>query len=280
MSETWLPKRTRKPGDGWCEYRLKFRTELPLTYLVSARTSVMGKRQNLRGCKSMQFLKYSSPMFLFLLFSGAVVAVDIRLDDGKPSAADIAVREQLSKRLEEIAGDPKRYDDAIYYGQRRATLCKVCHGADGNSVREGTPNLAGQDPVYIVDQFNRYADGRRVDYWMGSLASSFSDEDKIQLAIFYSVQKTIPAGGGDASLIEQGGKLYRKHCVECHGEDGKSEEGYARLAGQRPEYTAKMLREFRSPDGRRFNPMMYARAFMLSSEQEIDAVAYYLANLE
>jgi cytochrome c553 len=215
-----------------------------------------------------------------MLTGQAGTAADLKLDDGQLNAADLVARQQLAQTMEEISASPERYEDALYHGQRRASLCKVCHGDDGNSIREGTPNLAGQDPVYIVDQFNRYADGRRIDYWMGSLAASFSDEDKIKLAIFYAAQATKPAGGGNESLIERGKQIYRSLCAECHGEDGRSKDGYARLAGQRPEYTAKMLKEFRSPAGRRYNPLMYARAFMLRSDEEIEAVATYLAHLE
>lgn len=217
---------------------------------------------------------------MVMVVSGMATAAGLQLDDGKPLATDLAVREQLQRRLDEIAADPESYRKAMYFGEMRSTLCKVCHGADGNSVREGTPNLAGQDPVYIVDQFNRYSDGRRKDFWMGSLASGFSDDDKIKLAIYYAEQPMRPAGGGDPSLIPRGRELYQAHCVECHGEDGRSREGYARLAGQRPEYIAKMLREFRSPAGKRFNPAMYARAYMLRSDEDILAVATFLAHLE
>jgi cytochrome c553 len=217
---------------------------------------------------------------LGLLLIPAVLAAEPATDDGQPHPGDLAVREQLQQRLDEIAADPQAYADAVYYGELRATLCKVCHGPDGNAVREGTPSLAGQDPVYIVDQFNRYGDGRRKDYWMGSLASGFSNEDKIKLAIFYTEQAMKPAGGGDPRLLERGRTLYQNNCVECHGADGRSKAGYARLAGQRPEYTVKMLKEFRSPQGKRFNPVMYGRSYMLKSEQDIEAVATYLAHLD
>jgi cytochrome c553 len=224
--------------------------------------------------------KTLSALLCGLLHCLAALAADLPLDDGTPNPADLVVREQLRQRLNELAAAPGEYRQALYDGELRATLCKVCHGADGNAVREGTPSLAGQDPVYIVDQLNRYADGRRRDYWMGSLSSTFSDEDKIKLAIFYSEQTMTPARGGDTRLLERGRQLFQDNCSECHGADGRASEGYARLAGQRPEYTIKMLKEFRSPQGRRFNPLMYARAFMLKSEQDIVAVATYLAHLE
>lgn len=219
-------------------------------------------------------------LLLGILMSFAAMSADIRLDDGKLKASDLALRAQLSQRLAEIKADPKLYEDALYFGELRSTLCKVCHGKDGNSVREGTPNLAGQNPVYIVDQFNRYADGRRLDYWMGNLATRFSDEDKIKLAVFYSVQSAKPARGGDDQLIGRGERIYQTYCVECHGTDGRSTKGYARLAGQRPEYTIKMLKEFKTPKGKRFNPSMYARANMLRSDKDVKAVATYLAHLE
>lgn len=215
-----------------------------------------------------------------LLAGFATSAAELALDDGKPSQADLAVREELRLRLDRVAANPKAYADAMYEGELRATLCKVCHGPDGNAVREGTPSLAGQDPVYIIDQFNRYGDGRRKDYWMGSLARGFSTEDKIKLAVFYAEQPMKPARGGNPQLLERGRTLYQNNCIECHGADGRSKEGYARLAGQRPEYTVKMLKEFRSPQGKRFNPVMYPRAFMLKSDRDIEAVATYLAHLE
>jgi len=214
------------------------------------------------------------------LVCGLSIAAEPGTGDVAVPQADLALREQLQKRVEQIAADPERYREAMVEGELRATLCKVCHGADGNAVRDDTPNLAGQDPVYLVDQFNRYADGRREDFWMGSLTSSFSDEDKIQLALYYSEQPMRPAGGGDPALMAQGRQLYEAHCVECHGADGRSRDGYARLAGQRPEYTARMLREFRSATGRRYSPIMYPRAYMLKTKQDILAVATYLAHLE
>jgi cytochrome c553 len=215
-----------------------------------------------------------------VLLNCPATAADLGGDADAQVAADAALRQRLQQRIDELAADPEAYQKAMVEGGYRTVLCKVCHGEDGNAVRDGTPNLAGQDPVYIVDQFSRYGDGRRQDFWMGSLVKNFTEEDKVNLAIFYSEQAMQPAGGGDITLIARGKTLYTEHCVECHGVDGRSEQGYARLAGQRPEYTAKMLREFRSATGKRFSPIMYPRAYMLKTEQDIAAVATYLAHLE
>jgi cytochrome c553 len=195
-------------------------------------------------------------------------------------AADMAVQQELNQALAQITSDPQALDDAMYWGELRASLCKACHGDDGNSQREGIPSLAGQNPIYLVDQFQRYGNERRKDYWMGSLAKSIKREDKIKLAIYYSRQQMKPAGGGDPQLLEHGRQLYAKLCTGCHGDDARGPEGYARLAGQRPEYIVKMLEEFRVADGKRFNPWMYGMANLLTSDRDRLAVATYLAALE
>lgn len=195
-------------------------------------------------------------------------------------AQDLAVQKQLGKELERVTNDPKALDEAMYWGELRASLCKTCHGEDGNSQREGIPSLAGQNPVYLVDQFQRYGTERRKDYWMGNLAKTIKLEDKIRLAIYYSQQTMRPAGGGDSTLLAHGKQLYKDLCTDCHGEDARGPEGYARLAGQRPEYIVKMLEEFRTASGKRFNPWMFGMANQLRSDRDRLAVATYLANLE
>lgn len=200
--------------------------------------------------------------------------------DFQTKEADLALREKLAARIDELTRDEAGKARLVRDAQRRITLCKACHGVDGNAIVENVPSLAGQNPVYLVDQFMRFGDGRRYDYTMSSLATVISDEDKIKLAIYFSEQPMIPAGGGDLSLLPRGEDRYRKLCVDCHGEDGRgAEKGYARLAGQRPEYVVKMLKEFKDSTGRRSNPWMTARAGALS-ESDMWAVATYLANMK
>jgi cytochrome c553 len=192
---------------------------------------------------------------------------------------DLQLRKTLEKRIEAVSKSKKMRKQMIREGRERTVLCGTCHGTDGMAVQPLAPNLAGQNPVYIVDQFQRFGDGRRNDYLMSNLAKTFSFEDKIKIALYYSDMEMKPSGGGNPELLAEGRKIYSEVCVKCHGEDARGQEGYARLAGQRHDYVVKMLKEFRDRTGRRINVWMSGVAIRLS-DRDMDAVATYLANLE
>jgi cytochrome c553 len=114
---------------------------------------------------------------------------------------------------------------------------------------------------------------------MSSLAKTLNEKDKIKIALYYSTMEMKPSQGGKPELLSKGQRLFKEICVNCHGDDGRGKEGYARLAGQRFDYVVKMLKEFRDRTGKRFNVWMTGVAIRLS-DQDIDALATYLANLE
>jgi cytochrome c553 len=196
--------------------------------------------------------------------------------------------EKLKKRLEariaEVTRNPAQLRAIIDEGRERTVLCGHCHGKDGIAIqRPGlkriVPNLAGQNPVYIIDQFKRFEDNRRQDFMMGGLAKNFTEEDMIKMAIYYSRMRPKTAGGGRADLRAKGKQIFSQICVGCHGADGKGQEGYAMIAGQRPDYVVQMLKTFRDDRERRVNPWMTGVALGLSDE-DMEAVASYLANLK
>ncbi|MBT3012344.1 MAG: c-type cytochrome [Candidatus Thiodiazotropha sp. (ex Lucina aurantia)] len=192
---------------------------------------------------------------------------------------DLKLRKSLESRIEAISNNGKLYKQMVKEGRERTILCNSCHGKDGIAVQPLAPNLAGQNPVYIVDQFQRFGDGRRNDYLMSNLAKTFSFEDKIKIALYYGDMQMKPSGGGNSSLLAEGKKIFKDACVKCHGENGRGQEGYARLAGQRHDYVVKMLKEFRDRTGKRTNVWMSGVAIRLS-DSDMDAVATYLANLK
>ena len=192
---------------------------------------------------------------------------------------DIKAREQLARMIDKIVEDPEASERITQTGQDRTIFCNVCHGKDGNSKRPGVPNLAAQNPVYLLDQIQRFADGRRYDRSMSSLAESFTEEEKIMLAIYYSRMEAKPSDIADPEQWARGKKVYDIGCAQCHGENGRGEKGYARLASQKPDYVVKMLKEFKSYTGRRANPWMTVVAASLSDE-EMEAVAAYVSTLK
>jgi cytochrome c553 len=192
---------------------------------------------------------------------------------------DLYLRKSLENRIEAIAKNRKLRQQMVKEGRDRTVLCNTCHGEDGIAIQPLAPNLAGQNPVYTVDQFQRFGDGRRNDYLMSNLAKTFSFDDKIKIALYYAEMEIKPSGGGNLSLLAEGKRIYKDFCVTCHGEDGRGQEGYALLAGQRHDYVVKMLKEFRDRTGKRTNVWMTGVAIRLS-DKDMDAVATYLANLK
>ena len=98
------------------------------------------------------------------------------------------------------------------------------------------------------------------------------------------MNKTLPAifaalllGAASAGAADVGsGEAKAKEvCQACHGMDGNSPvPDYPKLGGQRQDYLAKALRDYKS--GARKNPIMASFAGALSAK-EIDSLAAYYA---
>jgi cytochrome c553 len=192
---------------------------------------------------------------------------------------DLEVRERFAAMVEKIQKNRDIEKKIIRMGQERTIFCNVCHGKDGNAVRPGVPNLADQNPVYLLDQFQRFSDGRRYDRGMTQLSETFTEDEKVLLALYYSSLKVQPTEINDSEYALRGKKIYDVACAQCHGENGRGEKGYAHLAGQKSDYVLKMLKEFRSYTGRRANPWMTVVTNSLSEEQ-MSNVAIYISTLK
>ncbi|MEO1889512.1 MAG: cytochrome c [Cycloclasticus sp.] len=70
------------------------------------------------------------------------------------------------------------------------------------------------------------------------------------------------------------GKAKTAQCAACHGAAGISPMGlYPNLAGQKEQYTAKQINDFRS--GARKDPTMQAMVAALSDEDVANIAAFY-----
>jgi cytochrome c553 len=188
------------------------------------------------------------------------------------------VRPELWAKFREVNGSDQRRKIAAANAADRALFCSSCHGKDGNGTRPHIPKLAGQNASYILEQLEKFSDGRRKHYVMVPLAKEFSDADKIGFAIHFSGFTLKPAGGDD-QLAAKGAPLYSKLCVHCHGEDGRGSKGYARLAGQQPVYVEKQLGTFRDKGSERHSELMEQVANSLSNHQ-IKSLANYIGQMK
>lgn len=177
-------------------------------------------------------------------------------------------------------------------GAAKAAVCSACHGPNGNSTNPEWPRLAGQNAVYIVEQLRLFRSGVRNNPVMKPLASSLSDQDIDDVAVYYQAQT--PAGlEADPSYWKAGAALYlrgdRPHevpaCVACHGPVGRGNlsAGYPALRAQQSVYVVKQLNDYASgarytgakPEAASRNGvMMLTIARRLSAEQIRDVASY------
>lgn len=173
-------------------------------------------------------------------------------------------------------------------GQEKSLVCSACHGTDGNSALGMNPKLAGQSEKYLVKQLKDFKSGDRVNAMMSPNAANLSEEDMADLAAYYSSQKVQHTAVAD-QYIALAQKLYRggdadrdvPACIACHGAQGNGmpAAGFPAVGGQHPEYTVTTLKSFR--DGNRANDENGIMRDIVAkmSDEQIEALANYLAGL-
>jgi cytochrome c553 len=158
--------------------------------------------------------------------------------------------------------------------------CAACHGAKGVSSIQGTPSLAAQPDIFIQYQLVFMRDGTRDAGVMKAIVKTLSDDNIRDLGAYYASLPPPPARAGagddpDAAKIAE--FLQQRHCDSCHKEDFSGQGETGRLAGQRSEYLVKALSDFRAAKrrGRGMGAMMEVTGNL--SDQNIQAIAAYLA---
>ena len=72
---------------------------------------------------------------------------------------------------------------------KAAAVCAACHGAQGVSVSDAIPNLAGQKARYIELQLTALKDGTRKNPIMKGFAAQLSKQDIEDVAAWFSSQQ-------------------------------------------------------------------------------------------
>lgn len=208
----------------------------------------------------------------------SILALVCCLGFGAAPAVNAADQFLATQRLERLLADPELKQQAYAAGEERISFCGYCHGRDGNSKRSDIPNLAEQNPVYLFNAFEKFATGERTDFVMSKLAKKLTEEERINIALYYGLQKVIKKETDNPELFAVGEKKYREQCYACHGKTGLGELDAPRLAGQPAEYIRHSLTLFRDNDPMRAGSQMIGIAAKLS-EADIDALASYLQGL-
>lgn len=122
---------------------------------------------------------------------------------------------------------------------------------------------------------------------MNSLAKNLSQDDKVNLAIFFASQSVKPVPT-DKQLAAQGELVYKSVCKNCHGSEGMGDVHVPRLAGQRSDYVKFTLMRFKENTNafkkvkeeanQRRNSVMESIVKNMS-EEEIETVAAYVSTL-
>ena len=187
--------------------------------------------------------------------------------------------EEAMQRFTQLNADPALRQQAFAAGQERIRFCGNCHGENGNSKRGHIPNLAQQNPVYLFNAFEKFANGQRKDFVMSKLAPTLSMEDRVNIAIYFGQQKVLSHDEPvDEAQRQQGEATFKTVCAACHGANAEGREDTPRLAGQSSEYVRKALTRFRDKDPSRAGSVMMSIAADFSDAQ-ISSLAAYLQSV-
>jgi len=137
--------------------------------------------------------------------------------------------------LEHIADQPP-VDNAYIVGSSVAALCEDCHGDKGISTTQGVPNLAGQQPAYLIASTLEYKSGTREHEDMGEMLEELEQVDIEKMAMYFASQsaplREAPPFGDPVA-----GEADSASCGKCHGARGISHKPMTpSLAAQEPVY--------------------------------------------
>jgi len=155
-------------------------------------------------------------------------------------------------------------------GEPLSAVCSGCHGSRGVSSDAATPNLAGQDPMYLLQATKAYRTTRKREN-MRAYVASLSDRDVENIAAFFTVQKSRPAEKGQTIIQD-----LTEKCNRCHGPEVQNPAlAVPRLNGQDKDYLVMALRAYR--DDRRESSTMH-RMSLPYSDSIIESIAALYAS--
>ena len=165
--------------------------------------------------------------------------------------------------------------------ETRLAPCLACHGESGQSTIPEVPSLGGQPVFYLTIQLLMFREKLRVIEPMNQMMQGLKDDDLRSMAAYLA--KLAPPKPAeslvDPARMEQARVLIEQHrCNFCHNRDYAGEENVPRLAGQREDYLARAMREYKNNTRRGYDASMADVLYPISDEQILD-LAYFLSRL-
>ncbi len=200
-------------------------------------------------------------------------------DDGE-AAMRITLTWMLSVAII-VCGSPADAAD-VAAGKEKAELCVACHGEAGISQTENIPSLAAQPDQFIQWQLVYFRSGTRKNEQMQPIVEQINNDDIRNLGAYFASLAPPQASKPDDNpdLSRKGAQAAAgRRCGSCHTDSYAGTKAVARIAGQREDYLLKALHDYKS--GLRSGGAMAAMAEVTYplSEEEITALAHYLAHL-
>src|SRR5689334_15515037 len=162
-------------------------------------------------------------------------------------------------------------------GKALAYTCNGCHAIPNYKNVYPTysvPKLHGQRPEYIVSALKAYKSGERSHGTMHSQASSMSEQDMADIAVYLAGDKVLTQSKSDAPAASR--PKATETCLACHGTNGVGiTADFPTLAGQHKDYIIRALTDYQK--GGRKNAIMVGMAKPLT-KQDIEELATYYSS--
>jgi cytochrome c553 len=170
-------------------------------------------------------------------------------------------------------------------GRRVYMTCAVCHTPEGWGTEDGYyPQIAGQLETVLIKQLADIRARNRDNPTMYpfTMPNMLGGPQEIaDVAAYISRLPMTPFNGkGPGHDLAHGERLYKKYCVDCHGENGggNSEDHIPKLQGQHYNYLIRQFEWIRTGKRRNADPEM-VKQIKSFSPRDVMAVMDYISRL-
>jgi cytochrome c553 len=156
--------------------------------------------------------------------------------------------------------------------------CFRCHGMNAKiTIEPNYPKLAGQNTKYLLQQMQDIKSGARANgetAAMKPIISTVNEKEMKAIAKWLSSLTTTVTMPNHANMSTDGAELYQEECSDCHDDDAP------KMAGQNADYLFQQMKDFKN--GKRANgrAKTMKRSLRHVDENEMKAIAEWLATLK